>query len=186
MIYAKSNKKHSAILLFGDYYDLRDIHTLVHYLLEKGCLSQPLHEFLISFAYDLRKAYQGGRLSVERGFDELDKATYLGVAIYWPYYLVYLRLLRQCAARANTLRWHQGVLYHLEGVVEQALLEVEGSLPDRIMGWVDNSTGFNDDYLPEWICVCCRILSRRSAREKTSTPTSGSVTTSVANFDRIS
>lgn len=36
-------------------------------------------------------------------------------------------------------------------------MEVEGSLPDRIMGWIDHSPGFNDDYLPEWICVCCRF-----------------------------
>ena len=156
MLYATNNKKFSAIIVYGDYYDLRDVHTAVHYLSDKGGLDIGMSEFLLSFAYDLRKAYEGKREVVERGFDFLDKATYRGVPIYWPYYLAYLRLLRQCAARTNTLRWHQGVLYQLEGLVEQALLDVEGNIPDRILGWIDNSIGFDSDYLPEWIRTCCR------------------------------
>lgn len=156
MLYAENNKRCSAIVIFGDYYDLRDVHTVIHYLIDKGLLSPTMRDFLLEFAYDLRKAYEGSRKVIERGGDSFDKATYRGVEIYWPYYLVYLRLLRQCAGRTNTLRRHQGVLYHLEGLVEQALLEVEGDIPDRIMGWIDHSPGFNDDYLPEWIRTCCR------------------------------
>ncbi len=166
MLCATNNKSHSSLVIYGDYYDLRDVHRMVHDLCEYGGLSPALMDFLLEFAYDLRKAYEGKREKEEFGSDWLDKVNYRGVTIYWPYYVVYLRLLRQCASHLSTKRWQQGVLYQLEGLVEQTLSDARGDIPGRVTHWIDHSLGFDADYLPEWIRTCCRYYVEGTGGER--------------------
>lgn len=156
MLYARSNRTYSAIGIFGDYYDLKGVHTVVSDVASGTVLSERMREFLWSFAYDLRKAYNGHREVKKLGFDWLDKATYRGVYIYWPFYLIYLKLLRQASARRPTSRLEQGLLWTLEGLCETTLSKYESETAARVPHWIDHSFSFNDSYLPQWLTVCCR------------------------------
>lgn len=156
MLYTGSNRKHSAIGIFGDYYDLRDLHRFISDVASGNALPVQMREFLWSFAYDLRKAYDGRREIRKLGFDSLDKATYRGVYIYWPYFIAYLKLLRQASARRPTSRLEQGALWTLEGLCEITLSKHSQDTAVRVLDWLDHSFSFNESYLPEWLTVCCR------------------------------
>jgi hypothetical protein len=156
MLYACSNRKHSAIGIFGDYYDLKGVHTFVGDIASGNALPEQMREFLWSFAFDLRKAYEGSREVKKLGFDGLDKATYRGVYVYWPYFIAYLKLLRQASARRPTSRLEQATLWTLEGLCETTLSKHAPEAAKRVLHWLDHSFSFNESYINEWLIVCCR------------------------------
>ena len=166
MLYTDSNRKHSAIGIFGDYYDLKDLYTFVSDVASGNALPSQMSEFLWSFAYDLRKAYEGRREVKELGFDSLDKTVYQGVYIYWPYFVAYLKLLRQASARRATSRLEQGTMWMLEGLCESTLSKHSPETARRVLHWLDHSFSFNDSYLHEWLRVCCRKYLQEARGKK--------------------
>ncbi|MDB6122746.1 MAG: hypothetical protein JWQ71_1739 [Pedosphaera sp.] len=166
MLYAITNKKFSAVGLFGDYYDLKDLHSYVTQVVSGDSLPAQLKEFLLSFGYDLRKAYEGKREKQKLGTDWLDEAQYRGIYIYWPYFIFYLRLLRQAASSRPTSRAEYALMCTLEGLCESALRNHSGSLADQVLRWLQYSSPFDDHYLTEWWRVCCRLYLEEAQGKK--------------------
>ena len=78
MLVAEATKYGAGITVYGDYWDLRELHETIHYLSESSPLKNHLSDFVIGLAYDIRHAYQKDRKEKIFGHDEYDKLTYRG------------------------------------------------------------------------------------------------------------
>ena len=152
MLSVYHTKYGAGIKLFGDYRDLQSLHKTVHYFCSKELMESGASEFVVGLAYDVRKAYEGSRLTEKFGFDALDQVTYRGVEILWPIILPQVSMLRKAAAIAATSRNHQADLYALEAGIEGALLAYDGSAGAECLAWLEMGGWFTKDYLFEFIC----------------------------------
>ena len=156
MLYGKSTPKHAGITIYGEYYDLRNLYDVVQYLAQSPYLAPRFHEFLQSFCYDLRHAYQGDRIVDKREEFHDASSTYFGVHIVWPLVPIYIKILRYCASLMPTPRMHQGYLYLLDNVVLQALLIAKAEISDRVIAWIDHYPMFGENYYTDYFNVICK------------------------------
>lgn len=114
-------ENHAGIVLIGDYSSLRWLHDIIHDINERSPLIINKDGPFISFAYDVRKAYEQMReiIPPPDGFDEI--GTRYGVKILWPVLLLQQRIMRVSLAYFDHLRKHQAITYTLETVIEEAL-----------------------------------------------------------------
>lgn len=112
------------IYVYGDFWDLKDLHTQVHELVrDANVITYDQQETLYAFPHEIRKAYEECRETRDFGFDDLDTVTYRGTVFAWPAILFYIRQLRCLAAWGPTGRAVQAALYRLEALVDKALKE---------------------------------------------------------------
>ncbi|HMS09515.1 MAG TPA: hypothetical protein PKE66_08535 [Pyrinomonadaceae bacterium] len=155
MIFAKPTKYKAGISLYGDYRDLSSLHSTVHQLADRIPLAGHFEEFIASFAYELRHAYQGDRETIEFGDEGFDRDTYFGCSILWPYHLLYVGFLRWAAAFNPTTKEIQGNLFLLESCTERALLEADPKVGSECIQWLSQFDGFPSNYLLAFIDDCC-------------------------------
>ena len=151
MLLSRPTKYGSGILLYGDYYDLRNIHETIHALLQGAPLESKFEDLILGLAHDIRKAYEGEREKLSLGFDPVDRVKYRGVKILWPYFLVELGLLRWSAGFHPTTREQQANLYRLEACAEIALISYDPEAGRDAIEWLARFSGLPTTYLPEFI-----------------------------------
>ncbi|MDK2126704.1 DUF6904 family protein [Parachitinimonas caeni] len=133
MLNARLNRHHTGLTLWGDGYSLRQLHGLVHSLVEQSALIEDKEGYVLGLAYDLRKAYEGQRQRevLDVGLD--DRLTIYGVEILWPYILLQTGQLRQALADLPSSKLDQALLYQLEHAVESALRQVVPATAEDIL-----------------------------------------------------
>ncbi len=156
MIISKPTRYGTGITIWGDYYDLRNLHATVHELCKNGPLEGKFGDVAIGLAYDLRHAYEERRDIKTFGMDECDKVTYRGVKIMWPLYLLQLGLLRWAAAFNRTSRDTQANLFRLEACAEESLTAYDAVVGKQCMEWLERFSGFTTNYYIQYIDECNR------------------------------
>lgn len=126
-------KKHSGILLIGDYVTLRHLHNVVHDVNERSPLIQDKDGDFLGLAYDVRKAYERQREIVQPpvGYEEI--GVRFGVEIIWPVLLVQQTMLRASLGYIDHSKRHQAVTFALEAAIEEALREDFGAQGETIV-----------------------------------------------------
>jgi len=164
MLRSEPTKYGSGILLCGDPIDLECLRGTVHTLVRRPHLDGILGEYVLSLAYDVRKAYEGCRDRVKVASDTGSRVTYLGVKIPWPSFLMFLALLRWAAGFDSLSKSERSVLLRLEFCAEDALERFDRIIGTKAVRWLNRFTGVGEDYLPEVIFHAdVSYLSSRSA-----------------------
>ena len=155
MLIARPTQHGAGLTLYGDYWDLENLHRTIHDLAAGSPLKGDLQDYLLGLAYDVRHAFQRDREEESFGRDEYDRVIYRGVKILWPVILFQTALLRWSAAYQSTGKEQQANLYRLEHCAESALNEYDASIARECVGWLDSFCGVPDDYLVTYVTEVC-------------------------------
>ncbi|WP_052742180.1 DUF6904 family protein [Kiloniella litopenaei] len=131
MLRYELTKKHAGIILWGDPWTLNDLFDFIHRINEESSAITNKESFMISLAYDVRKAYQRERevTSVE-SFE--DSYKLYGVKIIWPVLLLQISVLRNAMGFLPTTRSDQAIMFDLESTIEAALKKAIPNDADKI------------------------------------------------------
>lgn len=126
---------HAGLRLWGDAVGLERLYALVHRLVADSPLIEDKEGFVLGFAYDLRKAFEGQRAQLDR-VDRLGHRYRLyGVEILWPVLLIQAALLRAALGGLPSNRLDQAVLYELEHVIESAARAALPAALEETLHW---------------------------------------------------
>lgn len=127
MLQGFSTQNGTGITIYGDYCDLRSLYLTIDKIANKVSQVEddPRYITLMSFSYDVRKAYSGQRLEEEIAFDGDRKIEYFGFQFLWTDLLIFITVLRYQAAYSMTNELDQANLYLLEHITKKALEEYD-------------------------------------------------------------
>jgi len=129
-------RNHAGILLAGDFTSLHWLHEVIHDVNERSPLVRDKEGMFLALAYDIRKAYERQRESLEppEHFEEV--GVRYGVRILWPVLLLQQRMLRSSLAHLDHTAKTQAIAYALEAVIEEAVLDdFQSQGKDIITAW---------------------------------------------------
>ncbi|MBI5476254.1 MAG: hypothetical protein HY964_05900 [Ignavibacteriales bacterium] len=166
MLFSKPTKYGAGIILYGDYWDLKNLHTTIHELAELDLIEDKLSDFVLYLAYDIRHAYQRHREILDSTHYKDEKVLYYGVKILWPIFLVQLGLLRRLAAYHPTSKSHQADIFRLEACAEEALKSYDPITGKWCIDWYTSFGGFPTQYNFDFIYSCSQEYVTRGKSGK--------------------
>jgi hypothetical protein len=127
MLQGFSTQNGTGITIYGDYCDLRSLYLTISKISDKACKTEddPQCITLMSFLYEVRKAYSEQRLKEEITFDGDTKIEYFGFQYLWPDLLIFISVLRYQASYVTTDELDQVNLYLLDHITKKALEEYD-------------------------------------------------------------
>lgn len=146
----------AGITLYGDFYDLSSAHETIHKIADQSFLEERLREYMLGLAYDLRKAFEGQREKRKFGVGKLDKVSYGGVAVLWPYFLTQIGMIRHFAAYTVTDHKDQSCLFLLEDCAVTSLLAMDAKVGKTCAEWLLRFPMFPNDYLLSFVTESAR------------------------------
>jgi len=114
----------AGFVLWGDSAALDELHRLIHYIVEESPLIEIKDGFILSFAYDIRKAREGCRRAEQHQYEGQDTYQQYGVELLWPLVLLQAAILRRAMAYIQTDKKQLSVMYAFEYVLESALADL--------------------------------------------------------------
>nr|QTX14213.1 hypothetical protein [Klebsiella pneumoniae] len=69
-------------ILWGDSEALNELHELIHYIVDESPLIKVKDGFMLSLAYDIRKAREGNRRVEQHQYDQHDTYKLYGVELF--------------------------------------------------------------------------------------------------------
>jgi len=172
MLQGYPTKNGTGISIFGDYGDLDCLYETVHEIAE------PLDEndirlkgqwqILMNFAYEIRKAYSGQRLTDKVTFSGDDhELLYLGFHCVWTDILIFISTLRHNAGYIQTNKKQQANLYMLEYVVEKALLSYDAEGASIIQHYIGQRINIANQYaFIIYQALQIKFISDRSGKKR--------------------
>jgi hypothetical protein len=136
--------------IFGDYNDLVSLHETIHHLCGHPNVAEHLGEFVLGFAYEVRKSFEEARETKFFGIGP-ERVKYFGANHLWPYYLMQLGMLRDFAKLQPTAAIHHSQLYLLEHITEKALAEKNPETARFCREWLNHFPGLTRDYLTSFL-----------------------------------
>lgn len=171
MLMAEPTKHGAGLILYGDYRDLRSVHETIHCLAAESPLSDedPAYEL----AYEIRHAYQRQRELKQVHWKGADRIELLGCRLVWPIFLFELRWLRGFASIRPTTLQNQADLFQLEACAAAALREVDASIADACLTWLQRAQRPVEGFLPQHVWEIGRqfVLLSGRRRRLTALPT---------------
>lgn len=145
MILFEKTKRNGGLTIWGSHYDLKELHVFIVTMAEKSIVL-PSDDFsldnsiLFNFSYEVRHAYLGQRKTsiFESGDDEV--AIY-GFDIDWVQLICCLAILRTNIAYNPSSKADQAMMYTIEALMENALLETLPDQKDRVLYFWDSLVG---------------------------------------------
>ena len=152
MIQAYPTKNGTGVAIFGDYGDLSSLYQSVHQIAES--LDENIerlsgqHKLLMNFAYEIRKAYSGLRLTDKICYDgdHEKELFYYGFKVVWTDVLIFISTLRYNAGYIQTDKLLQSNLYMLEYVVEKALFDYDAEGANLIKDIIGQRINITNKY----------------------------------------
>lgn len=140
MIRTYTTKNGTGITIYGLSDDLKYLYDVVHYIAnsldESHELLKGKHQLLMNFAYELRKAYQGQRLSKAFIQEFGEEVTYCGFNIVWTDLLIFQNVLRDQAGYLMTNKRMQSVIYGLEAGIEDAIHSYDSEFANELIDYL--------------------------------------------------
>ncbi|MUP39729.1 DUF6904 family protein [Labilibaculum euxinus] len=151
MLQGYPTKNGTGISIFGDYGDLNSLYSTVHEIAnsldEYNERLKAQHQLLMNFAYEIRKAYSGQRLTDKLIFNGDDKEMhYYGFQCVWTDILIFISALRHNAGYVQTDKLQQANMYMLEYVVERALFEYDSEGANFIQHFIGQRINVTNKY----------------------------------------
>ena len=166
MLTSSPTKFGAGITLYGDPHDLRALRDSVHKIADERHVDERFGTLLLSFAYDVRKAYEGARETKRIGHQKLDWVKYRSVNIVWPMFLSQVGLIRHFAAYHPTTHRDQACLYLLEDCSITSLLAADANIGKVCSEWLLSFPMFSHDYLTEFVSECSREFIEISEKKR--------------------
>lgn len=150
MIKTFPTKRGTGVSIYGLADNLKYAYDVVHYLatsLDEGNIHMKgKHQLLMNFAYEIRKAYQGSRLTKTFIHQYGEEITYVGFDLVWTDILIFLNVLRDQAGYMPTSKRMQSVLYSLEAGIEEAIRAYDPENADEILTFIENRFMIQSQY----------------------------------------
>jgi len=151
MLQAFPTKNGTGAAIFGDYGDLRSLYDTAHHIAqtldEQNRWQKGQNQLLMNFAYEIRKAYSGDRLTDEVRFPgEGHTLHYYGFQVVWTDLLIFISALRHNAGYIQTNRMHQANLYMLEHLTEKALFDYDQAGAAEIIMSITHGIAVGTEY----------------------------------------
>ena len=129
MLWAEPSKHLAGMILWGDMWDLKAFYEVIQKLCkEHGHLSHEVSEYVMGLAYEVRKAFDGHRLTREISWYGEDVKPVYGAELPFVPTLLQSNILRGAAAYTSLTTREQAILLSFEACVEEALGEGFGEL----------------------------------------------------------
>lgn len=159
MLISKPTKYGTGIEIYGDYNDFRELHDFIHEASENDVVPYKFQEYLLGFAYEVRKSYEGSRETKDfsrfmPNFEFEKNLLYVGFRYFWIHHLLTVRLLRWSAGFRPTTLQHQAMLYKLEALTFSALSEYDANQAEIIWQRLSSYEIFSENYALQWIDEC--------------------------------
>jgi hypothetical protein len=133
MLIGEATKYGTGIRIIGDDFDLENLYETLHSLAgEEGTIGS---DFILSFAYEVRKAFDGNREKKNYGSGK-NKKIYFGFKLFWADFIVTLNLLRERAGYVITTREIQSNLYRLEAIAETTIKSYAPEIAEDILKYI--------------------------------------------------
>lgn len=148
MLQGNPSRKGTGIEIWGDYGDLASLHKTIHKIGNR--LNEYEDEFkgqsdiVMSFAYQVRKSFEGSRMKEEFSYDSENKATYYGFQYLWTDVLFAIAVLRANAGYVTTDELDQANLYLLEYNLKKSLFEYDPKGADLIQNFIGQRINVHD------------------------------------------
>lgn len=151
MLQGYPTKGGTGISIFGDYGDLNSLYSMVHEIAnsldESNIRLKAQSQLLMNFAYEIRKAYSGQRLTDILTFSGDDKEMhYYGFHCVWTDMLIFISTLRHNAGYVQTDKLFQANLYMLEYVVEKAMFDYDPQGANIIQHFIGQRINITNQY----------------------------------------
>jgi hypothetical protein len=149
----------AGFVLWGDSVALDELHWLIHYIVEESPLIEIKDGFILSLAYDIRKAREGCRRAEQHQYEGQDTYQLYGVELLWPLVLLQVAILRRSMAYVQTDKKQLSVMYAFEYIVESALADLSPENYGEIMKVARHASDSEAEWLEDNIdSRCCYFI----------------------------
>lgn len=151
MIQSNPSKKGTGIEIWGDYGDLANLYDTIHKIAIR--LNEYDNKFkgqsniLLSFAYEIRKSFEGSRRQEKFEFDSQNKVEYYGSAYLWTDLLFSISTLRHNAGYVTLDELDQANLYLLEYNLKKSLVEFDPIGAEQIKHFIGQRIPINNELI---------------------------------------
>jgi hypothetical protein len=152
MLQASPSKNSEGITIYGDYSDLNTLYNVIHEIAETlnetDINQKGQHLLLLNFAYEIRKAFSGNRLTKRVKIDgNGNQINYYGSQFAWTDILIFIATLRINSQISKINKLQQANLYMLEYVVERALDEYNLEGATKIKDYIGKGINVTNQYV---------------------------------------
>ncbi|MEB8015434.1 hypothetical protein NGK11_03185 [Raoultella ornithinolytica] len=133
MLQYKLTRFHAGFELWGNVASLVRLHEFIHRVVNESSYIKDKEGFILSLAYDVRKAYEGMRKKELREPNDTDNSSIYGVPVLWPAVLVQTSILRYSMSFMELSKLDQSIMFELEYIVETALKQASPKEADELI-----------------------------------------------------
>jgi hypothetical protein len=136
MLKGTATKYGTGIQISGDYYDFENLYAVLYETANGMDEDDPESKLILNLAYEVRKANELCRETIELGRDQYDKVTYRSFKFHWTHYLVTVNLLRLNIGHLRLNLNQQAVIYSLEAIGVAALKSFDKAIGEKLALWI--------------------------------------------------
>lgn len=150
MIYIIPTKRGMGVELWGDYEDLNNFYEVISkFWNDENKLNingfENRDKLISGFSYEVRKAYEGNRLSRKSSHFSLEEVEYFGTQISWVHFLFSLSALRFNMRYSETTKYDISIFLQIEFWLEKAMNSYDKIGAEKLIDFIDNGIyGAND------------------------------------------
>lgn len=166
MLEFRQTPNHAGLALWGDFDTLRRLHEFIHRVVEQSCVISDKEGFVLSLAFDVRKAYSGQRMEEFRGDSANERYRIYGVDILWPVLIAQVGVLRQALAFVPTNKLDQAIMFELEYHLETAIRQAMPDTADEVIQWIGRIGGNSYEQTDSVLDSRCRYFIGLPSKER--------------------
>ncbi len=131
MIFGEVSKNGHGLVLLAEYHDLQFLYQALNKIIESDNLSEYEREWACNITYELRKGYEGTRITRELDCIEYSN-RYIELSFIWPQFLLYMSIIRKGLDFASLT--HKEKLYFLvlESTAKEAISDISSDTASKI------------------------------------------------------
>jgi hypothetical protein len=152
MLQSYPTKNGTGISIFGDYAELNILYDTIHHFANtldehKNKRQKAQVQLLMNFAYEVRKASYGQRLTEKFTYsgDNIEHTLY-GFQLVWTDILIFINVLRHNAGYNQSDKLQQAILYNLEYTVETSLFDYDPEGANQIKNFIGQQINITDEH----------------------------------------
>jgi hypothetical protein len=151
MLQSNPTKKGTGIEIWGDYGDLKNLHTTIHKIGNRLDEYKPRDkgqsDIIMNFAYEVRKSFEHSRLKEKFSFDSENQVEYYGFRYLWTDLLYLISVLRFNAGYVALDELDQANLYILEHNIKKTLFEYDPKGAQQIQHFFGQRIMIHDELI---------------------------------------
>ena len=150
----------AGFVLWGDAEALDELHQLIHFIVDESPMVEVKDGFMLSLAYDIRKAREGCRKVQQYQHEVNDTYKLYGVELLWPLVLIQSAILRHSIGYMLTDKNQLSVMYAFEYLIEIALKESIPLISGDIIQIAKSASNSDFRFIEDNIdSRCCYFIS---------------------------